>query len=187
MTTYNSQRKQIIYPVRNSSNNEYPILNIPIDYPIPTNWIESFPPESVTDETTNEVTNYDRNSFKYENDEWVDDLDYIKTAQKKKIYAVRWEKERSGFTFNGFKINTDDVSQTKINGAVSSVLVDSTYTLNWRCDDGTFVTLDGDTIKALGSAVRNHIQTQFDKEKDYCALIDTKTSREEIESVVWED
>lgn len=181
------QRKQIIYPVRNESNDEYPILNIPVNYQIPPDWIEIFPTTSKTDELTNETTNYDINSFKFENGEWIDDLDYIKKVQKKKMNAIRWEKERESFDFNGFKINCDDVSQTKINGAVSSVLVDSTYTLNWRCDDGTFVTLNGDYIKALGTAVRNHIQTQFDKEKDYNTLIDNKTTREEIESINWED
>ena len=169
-------RKRIILPTRNEFDNKYPILNIPVDFPLPPKWTEAFPPED------NEAE-----SYKYVDGVWVDDLDWLKEEQKKKIKASRWTAERAGFDFNGVPINTDDTSQMKITGAVSAVLVDYTYTLDWKCDDGTFVQLTGDNIKALGRAVRDFVQAKFNKEKDYDALIDTKTTREDIASVVWED
>ena len=187
--------KLIIYPTRNSTTNLYETLNIKDNFPIPEGWLE-YPNLTSDEEDSNTLmlpsdsyNKKDVNTYKYNTDTstWIDDIDYIKKIQKKAISAIRWERERSGFTFNSVPINTDDVSQNKINGAVSSVLVDPTYTLNWRCDDGTFITLDADSIKALGTAVRNHIQYQFDKEMYYVNIIDTLTTREAIFDTIWDD
>lgn len=179
-------RTQIIYPVRNEFDNSYPTMSVPLNYTLPDGWILQFPLEYRTDEANNIKIKYDMNSFKYEKGSWVDDIDYIRTVQKNKIAAVRWDKEREGIIFNECLISTSESAQTKINGAVSIAAIDSTYILEWKCEDGTFLELNAESIIALGRAVRDHLQAQFDKEKKYDILIDNKSTREEIEKIFWE-
>lgn len=186
-------RKRIIYPYRPLDNpyGDYPILNIKNDFPIPPNWIEIFPNTNYEVSTGTSSSNLrfkhkDVNSFKYENEEWVDDIPFIRNTKKQEMATERYNIERSGYDFNGYHVDTDDISQNKINSIVLAAMNDPSYSVQWKMVDGTFVTLNHETIIALGISIRNFIQGNFDKEMNLRNYIDTLNTRDEIESVTWD-
>ena len=186
-------RIKIIYTKRIEENNtKYPTLNILVSAPIPDGWVE-YPTDLISANTgsnnskTTDSSKNDINTYKYDSDSktWVDDIDFIKKLQKSKIDNDRYIAEREGFTYGNFFIKTDDVSQAKITGASVAALADSTYALDWKMGDGTFVKLDAKTIMAVSKAVLSFVEGCFTKQMLYYNYIDTLTTREDIEKVVW--
>lgn len=108
----------------------------------------------------------------------------IKVAYKQRIASARWQAETSGLEFNGFIIATDRESQSLINSAVTSTLLDPTYTVKWKMANG-FVGLDAQMIQAVGMAVRDHVQSCFNKEAELYIAIDDAESAEGLAAVVW--
>jgi len=114
-------------------------------------------------------------------------LDELKSAKRNEIANARYEAERAGMLFGGVVVKTDDISQSKITGAVLSALEDPEYSIaDWKVNDGTFIVLSNAQILELGRALRNFVQAQFTKERMLSALIDTATTREEVEAISWD-
>jgi hypothetical protein len=117
-------------------------------------------------------------------DEWVVDLEELKNAKKAEIAQARYEEETGGLEVNGVTIDTSRDSQALLTGAVIQALQDETYTLNWKGVNG-WVTLDAETVIAIGTAVRQHVQSCFDREKELSAQVDEATTGEEISRISW--
>jgi len=90
----------------------------------------------------------------------------VKARELDRITARRNAALSSGATIGGVSIHTDDVSQQRIVGAALAATLDPEITVNWKCADGTFVTLDASTIIAIAQAVRAHVQCCFDREAE---------------------
>ncbi len=81
--------------------------------------------------------------------------------------AARQAKQVSGFTFNGMRIETDPESRGVLTGAYVLAKDNSDFSIpNWKVDDGHYVTLDRETILAVGDAVTAFVQACFDKNKE---------------------
>jgi hypothetical protein len=78
----------------------------------------------------------------------------------------RWEKETGGIVFNGSPVATDEVSQTKIIGAVVGSQLDPGVSMKWKMKNGQFVTLNAAQITDVAMAVRAHVQACFDREAE---------------------
>lgn len=72
----------------------------------------------------------------------------------------------AGGTYLGHPIAADDRTMTQIVGCVVAAQMLPGYTVNWKMDDGVFLTLDAAGVVALARAVRLHIQDAFDAEKE---------------------
>jgi len=92
-----------------------------------------------------------------------------------KAYAafVRYAKEIGGMEVGGVHVATDETSQAKLTGAYLKASRDATFTTDWKGTDGTFTSLDADSIIALGDAVLAHVAACFAAEKMVAAEIDT--------------
>ena len=76
----------------------------------------------------------------------------------------RWQAETGGVVINGVPIKTDRDSTSKITAAYVQAAANPAFSVRWKVDTGTFVTLDAETIIAIGDAVTTHAQACFDRE-----------------------
>ncbi len=67
-------------------------------------------------------------------------------------------------------IATDEVTQTKVLGAVVAAQLDPNYIVNWKTSAG-FVSLDATQVLAVAQAIRAHIQACFDHEASLMAAV----------------
>ena len=111
----------------------------------------------------------------YSPDEVAGMLDAAKERKRSEIAAARFEAETAGI--DGIK--TDRESQALITGAALKAMQDNTYTCKWKGIDG-FVELTAPQIIAVADAVRQHVQSCFDKEAELCGLIDKAESPDEL-------
>jgi hypothetical protein len=112
---------------------------------------------------------------------YIPTLDELKSVKRAEIAASRFNAEVAGI----MGIRTDRESQALLTGACLQAIIDPTYTLNWKTDDGSFVELTAEDVKAIGATVRVHVQTQFDREKELNEQIDTATTAEELSLISW--
>lgn len=96
--------------------------------------------------------------------------------------TARRQKEAAGIDFNGIRIETDEQSRAVLTAAYVRAQ-DPAYTIpNWKIADGVYVTLDAETIKAVGTAVSDHVQSCFDLNRsiDDGIMAGDITTREQI-------
>lgn len=122
---------------------------------------------------------------------WKLSIEILKSRKKAEIADARWRAETGGMQFNGFTIATDRESQALITAAVTSTLIDPTYTVKWKMANG-WVDLDAQTIQIVGTVVRNHIQTCFNREAALTTAVEDITTTNVIEyeallkTITWE-
>jgi hypothetical protein len=112
------------------------------------------------------------------------DLAAAKETKKQELASARYNSEISGIEINGMQILTDFNTQSKITAAYLMAYTEPTYTINWKTANG-FVTLNAQQIMAIGTAIRNHVQYQFDKEMELLEQAENATTIEELNSIVW--
>jgi hypothetical protein len=113
-------------------------------------------------------------------------LEEIKAVKLSEIAAARYAEETGGVQVNGVTIKTDRESQSLITGAALQATQDSTYTCNWKTEQG-FVSLTADQIIAVATAIRQHVQASFDKEAEKMTLIEAAESIEAVQAITWND
>ena len=112
-------------------------------------------------------------------------LAQLKERKRVEIAAARYEAEVAGIEVNGVSIATDRDSQSLLTGAAVSAMLDNAYTVQWKQPDGMFVTLTANQIIELGKAVRAHVETCFNREKELYAEIAAAQTAEEVEQIKW--
>jgi|GEM_PF-1259043 len=104
-------------------------------------------------------------------------LEELKANAIAAIKEKSWLVETGGITLQGMAIPTDRESQAMVTGAVVGTLLNPSQVTRWQTagvnPDGTpvFIGLDGDTIKYIGMAVRQHVQACFDLRDVKCAAV----------------
>lgn len=108
-------------------------------------------------------------------------LDEVKESMLQQLAERRWQAEESGTLINGVRINTDRQSQSKLIAAYVKSLQDNTYIIeSWKVAPGVFITLNAQTIIAIGNAVEDHVQACFHNEKVLTNQIVTATTKAEL-------
>lgn len=110
-------------------------------------------------------------------------FDELKAQKKAEIAAARYEAEIAGTTVNGILIDTGRDSQALITGAALAAVIDDSYSLNWKTENG-FIHLTASEIIAVAQAVRAHVQACFDREGELVAQVDAATTKEELDAIV---
>lgn len=98
--------------------------------------------------------------------------------------GVRWQRETSGFEFNGVHVATDDRSKLMISGARVAAMTDPTFQTVWKDNNGNHVQLTAAAIIQISNAVLSHIADCFSVEATVAAAImdGTITTTLEVEA-----
>ena len=104
-----------------------------------------------------------------------------KKSAKDRARAQRWEAEQCGLEFQGHCICTDEKSQARVAGMVTTLLADPDLaTIDFEAQPGEWVTLDRDTAMALGKVVSGHVQACFSHCKALHDQIEAGTTVAEV-------
>ena len=158
----------------------------------PPDYQGSYPPENtlvaVTEEEKENVYRlmpafYDTNDHTFKRlMPSIPTLDELKAQKKSAIAAARYAAETAGTTVNGVLIDTGRDSQALITGAALAAVIDNTYSLNWKTENG-FIHLTAPEIIAVAQAVRAHVQSCFDREGEVVALVDAAQTAEGLDAI----
>ena len=91
------------------------------------------------------------------------------------LKAARDAAIARGIEVDGLRLQTDDLSQSRLTAAALAARLDPALTLRWKLATGDFVALSAPQIIALALAVRAHVQACFDREADLAAQIRAAT------------
>ena len=111
-------------------------------------------------------------------------LDELKRQKRDSIAAARYEQETGGVTVAGVAIRTDRESQALITGAALKAMQDADYVCRWKTVDG-FVELNALQILGVADAVREHVQSCFDREAELLVVIAAAKTPEDLELIAW--
>lgn len=96
------------------------------------------------------------------------------------IAFKRYERETAGITTAGYTVFTDRPSQMKLTSVALRASQDSSYSVDWKLTDGTFVTLTGAQITAIANAVGDYVQACYTREATLLAAVAAGTFTEEM-------
>lgn len=111
-------------------------------------------------------------------------LEEAKAAKLDEIANARFEAETGGVDVQGTHIATDRESQALITGAALQATQDAGYKCQWKAKGG-FTELTAEKIKAVAVAVRAHVQSCFDKEKELVEKVNAAETVEAVEAISW--
>ena len=119
------------------------------------------------------------------------DLSELKQELKDKIHKIKKDKENEGIIINvgttaQYKLNCSLTSRTNIqavlNAYQSGIFDTTTYTLQWKFDDGQFATIGYTQLQEVLKFMMDYLEKLFEAEKSHYASIDSLTTREAIKS-----
>jgi hypothetical protein len=114
------------------------------------------------------------------------DMDLAR-AKAAKASSLSWSRDKAingGITVSGMAIATDAESRGFITGAAVQAQLDPSYTCQWKTG-GAFTTINAAQILAVATAVREHVQAQFDKEAVLLTQLAGMASIEQVKSLSW--
>lgn len=113
-------------------------------------------------------------------------LEDLKETKMAELAQARWEQETGGLTLpDGTVLKTDRESQSLLTGASLFALQNASSTVEWKGANG-WVTLTATEIMQIATLVRNHVQAQFSKERDYAEKVNGCSTVAEVQAVTWE-
>lgn len=122
----------------------------------------------------------------HELSEFEPTLDEVKAEKIAELAQTRWEQETGGLTLpDGTEIKTDRESQALLTGASLYALQNASSTVEWKGVNG-WVTLTATEIMQIATLVRNHVQAQFSKERDYAEKVNACGTVKDVQAVTWE-
>lgn len=112
-----------------------------------------------------------------------------KTAEKisklkQMIAERRYQEETRGITVAGFFLNTERDSQALLTGAALEAFMDSSYTCRWKTAEG-FVELDSASLINISRAMRQHVQSCFNREADLLEALENGSFTSDMLEVGW--
>lgn len=110
-------------------------------------------------------------------------LELAKARKKEDLAHWRFLRESGGVNVNGVDVKTDRESQAQLASAYTSLKNGLVTSVDWKTQDGRFVTLGLAEIEGLAAAVAQHVQACFTEEKHYAQLIDACTTIEEVAAI----
>lgn len=87
------------------------------------------------------------------------------------IAGRRFIAEVAGTYAGGLPVFTDRTTQNKLTGAALRASRDPTYTVDWKCQTGSFITLDAQRIMAVADAVGDYVQACYSREAALLAAV----------------
>lgn len=109
----------------------------------------------------------------------------LRPKLKAEVTQTRWEKQVQPTTFMGMPVETDDVTIGRITAAAYLMDADPTspQAREWKVAEGVWVTLDRNTLVAMGGAIATHIQACFANEKALHEALDAAPTVDDIDLI----
>ena len=101
-----------------------------------------------------------------------------------RIAERRYRAETAGIIVSGMPLDTGRDSQALVTGAALAAVIDPAYHCQWKTIEG-FVDLDAQTIIALASAMRAHVQACFDREAELLDALESGTYTDALLDQGW--
>jgi hypothetical protein len=100
------------------------------------------------------------------------------------LATIRWDQEIGGIELGAMRVKTDPESAGKLTAAHVTATENPAYLIeNWKVAPGVFVSLDAPTIIMAAGAVRDHVQSCFNREALLSAAILSATTIGELEAI----
>jgi Domain of unknown function (DUF4376) len=112
----------------------------------------------------------------------------LQNVKDDKWWAIKQSRtaaEYAGFTWDGSKFDSDQLSQARITGAVSLAMMSPTFSIVWTLFDNTTRILNQTDMLQVGGALGTHVATQFAIGVSLREQINAAITKEEVEAVVW--
>lgn len=110
----------------------------------------------------------------------------LKWSTIKKFRSIH---EFGQFIWDGLAFDSDLTSQSRIQGAAQlaqiTLAAGQPFSIDWTLADNTVVTLDANQMISVGLALGNHINACHSKARLLRQQIESATTKEEIEAIVW--
>lgn len=110
-------------------------------------------------------------------------LESAKADKKAQIADWRWHREVSGVNVGGTKIRTDRESQAQITSTLTSLEQGLLTSVDFKAQDGTWLPLTLDDVKAVARAVAQHVQQSFTIERQLVEMVDAAETIEEVQAI----
>lgn len=111
-------------------------------------------------------------------------LSELKAKAKANVAQLRKFRERDGVIFQGVKVESDDVSQSKLK-IVRDAIKEFHISVDWKGADG-WLTLNETNADGLAIFMLNYVQSCFTREKLFVEAIDACTTAESINALNFE-
>lgn len=110
-----------------------------------------------------------------------------KAKEKKwsEIKRSRTTTEYGGFTWDGSTFDSDLASQQKIMGAAQLASLNPAYEVDWTLADNTVRHLNATQMLSVGTALGDHINTQYVHARTLRQQIADAQTTQELESIAW--
>lgn len=103
----------------------------------------------------------DADAARFDGAAWVAELPVLRRRRWEQAKFVRDARMQAGCATPLGRVDTDDDSQRKINGAVSGAMIAALsgqpFTIDWTMSDNAIVTHDGPAMMAMGIAVLTYL------------------------------
>jgi hypothetical protein len=143
-------------------------------------WVESNPTTEI-DTKIGETIEFREDKIVVVYQYALPELQNLKEHLKSKLAEKRWQVETNGTEFNSNNFATDRESQTKYTAvAVAISQADPlTWSINWKTNDGVFLTLNASEMMAVINHVMTHVQNSFNIEYQIQTQIDSCSTIQE--------
>ena len=101
------------------------------------------------------------------------------------IAARRFTAEVAGITVAEVPVYTDRTTQNKLTAAAFRALRNPEYTVDWKCTNGSFITLNAEQITAIADAVGDYVQACYTREGELVAAFNDGSYTEAMLEEGW--
>ena len=123
---------------------------------------------------------------------WVDPrtLEDLRIETWARIKAERERIEFGGFAWDGSRFDSDEISQSRIQGTVMlaqlATAAGSRFSITWTLADNVRRRMTAGDMIAVGVAMGEHIQSAHDRASTLRELINAATTAEQLEAITWD-
>lgn len=133
----------------------------------------------------------ENHKFNFNSKEWEDSLtlDDYKALKRNSINRLRSGSEFGGFTHEGHEFDSDQTSQSKIQGAVQMALLAKSsgqpFSIEWTLADNSVRALNADEMIGVGLALGEHVNSIHIKARALKDQVAAAQTKEELDAIVW--
>ena len=107
-------------------------------------------------------------------------LSAAKAAKIAQIASDRYDIETGGVAYGDYVILSDRDSISRLKETVDEIAAETIASVNWKCADNQWLTIDASNVSAIKIAVLTHVLTCFNAEKTAQETINAMTDIDEI-------
>lgn len=133
----------------------------------------------------------EHHTFNYAIKQWEDPrtLDDLRLVKRTQINKDRDAFEFGGLDWNGYRFDSNAISQQRIQGSAQMAMVAQAagqpFSIDWTLADNSVIALDGNQMLSVGLTMGQHIASAHSKSRLLKQQIDAAQSAEELSSIVW--